>query len=67
VEFEDGLFITVVKIKATRHKNLQLKIVKLLKSQAHPAHFLFQAPPAFFQTSRVRCNGQDLAHIIVSK
>jgi hypothetical protein len=40
VEFEDGLSISVLKDRATRHKNVQLKIIKFLKKSN-----VFQTPP----------------------
>jgi hypothetical protein len=45
VKFEDGLSIPVLKNRATCHKNLQLKIEKVLKKAMIPLYFksrLFQ-------------------------
>jgi hypothetical protein len=49
VEFEDRLFIPILKNRATRHKNLQLKIFKFLKKsnafKGPPSHFYFNTRP----------------------
>jgi hypothetical protein len=58
VKFEDGLFISVLRNRATLHKNQQLEIVKFRKMSKGPPIFLFQTPPF----SNIHAIGQDLPH-----
>ncbi|SAM02335.1 hypothetical protein [Absidia glauca] len=48
-EFQVGLSISVMKNRATRHKNLQLKIENLHVKVLPPAHL--NSNPAFFKPS----------------
>jgi hypothetical protein len=60
VEFEDGLFISVLKNSATRPKNLQLEIKKLL----YIVKFV-KRPPAYLISQHASvcvALGQDLPH-----
>jgi hypothetical protein len=65
VKFEDGLSISVMNNRATRHTFLQREIAKFPKSQA--ARLLFISQPAYFKTLVCISIGHDLAHVRASK
>jgi hypothetical protein len=64
VEFEDGLYISILKIRATHYKNLQLETVKFLKK----SNLFKSRPPTLFPTPPFsNSGGQGLIHWCMSE
>jgi hypothetical protein len=65
VEFENGLFILILKNRTDCYKNLPLEIEKFLKSQicSKAARPLYFAPPDFFKCV---ATVEDAVHLYVS-